>query len=131
MEECNLYSFSFMINTYATSIFPSGFLVAPVTLVFSLNLSPCFCRMRWKFLEISMSIPIPPTWPVNSTAVTSAPRRCQTDPCSHNNIRKGREGFERKISCFFTAVFTTNSKLCKRGSKHYSKLISLYKHSVG
>lgn len=68
-------------STHATSILPSGLLVAPMTLVPSLNLRPCFCRMRWKFLEISMSMPIPPTWPRNSTAVTFAPRRCHTDPC--------------------------------------------------
>lgn len=68
-------------STHATSILPSGLLVAPMTLVPSLNLRPCFCRMRWKFLEISMSMPIPPTWPRNSTAVTLAPRRCHTDPC--------------------------------------------------
>lgn len=67
-------------STYDTSILPSGLLVAPRTLVLSLNLRPCFCRIRWKFFEISMSMPIPPTWPKNSTAVTLEPRRCHTDP---------------------------------------------------
>lgn len=67
--------------THATSILPSGLLVAPMTLVPSLNLRPCFCRMRWKLLDISMSMPMPPTWPRNSTAVTLEPRRCHTDPC--------------------------------------------------
>lgn len=103
------HSVSFMLNTYATSIFPSGFLVAPVTLVFSLNLSPCFWRIRWKFLEISMSIPIPPTWPMNSTAVTSAPRRCQTEPCSHNNI--GKKILKSKLQ--ISLIFTTDCKFFK------------------
>ncbi len=38
--------------------------------------------MRWNCFETSASIPTPPTWPRNSTAVTSAPSRCQTDPSS-------------------------------------------------
>lgn len=109
-EEYILHSFSFMLNTYATSIFPSGLLVAPVTLVFSLNLNPCFWRIRWKFLEISMSIPIPPTWPMNSTAVTSAPRRCQTEPCSYNNTDK-KEFLKKQSSDTFTLIFTTDWKL--------------------
>lgn len=74
-------------RTHATSILPSGRLVAPRTLVLSLNLRPCFCRMRWKFLDISMSMPIPPTWPKNSTAVTLEPSRCHTDPCRRGGQR--------------------------------------------
>lgn len=71
-------------STHATSILPSGLLVAPRTFVLSLNFKPCFCRMRWKFLDISISMPIPPTWPRNSTAVTLEPSRCQTDPCKRS-----------------------------------------------
>ncbi len=34
--------------------------LAAVTLVSSMNFSPCFVRIFWKFLEISISMPMPP-----------------------------------------------------------------------
>ena len=41
-----------------------------ITLVLSLNLIPCLVMILWNCLLISMSMPMPPTWPRNSTAVT-------------------------------------------------------------
>ena len=40
------------------------------TFVLSLNLRPCLTIILWKDLLTSLSIPIPPTCPRNSTAVT-------------------------------------------------------------
>jgi hypothetical protein len=67
-----------------TITLPPSFL-APVTFVLSLNLRPCLVSILWKFLATSASMPTPPIEPRNSTAVTSAPRRDQTDPY-HKNI---------------------------------------------
>lgn len=69
-----------LASSKLTLILPP-WLAAEVTLVFSLNFSPCLVRDRWMVLDISMSIPKPPTWPKNSTRVTSEPSRDQTDPC--------------------------------------------------
>lgn len=55
-------------------------LVAPVTFVFSLNFRPCLARDLWRLVEISMSMPTPPTLPKNSTQVTCAPSLSHTDP---------------------------------------------------
>ena len=60
-----------------TSLRIAVLLIAVVLVLLQL----CFWRIRWKFLDISISIPTPPTWPKNSTAVTSAPSLCQTEPC--------------------------------------------------
>ncbi len=93
--------------THATSILPSGLLVAPMTLVLSLNFNPCFWRIRWKFLEISMSMPIPPTWLRNSTAVTLAPSLCHTDPWKQTewiSIIKPNSEASSDCKCYKEAV---------------------------
>lgn len=71
--------FWFLTPSMATLIL-SPTLVALVTLVSNLNFSPCFWRIRWKFLATSKSIPMPPMFDKNSTQVTSDPYLCHTDP---------------------------------------------------
>lgn len=71
--------FWFLTLSMATLIL-SPTLVALVTLVSNLNFSPCFWRIRWKFLATSKSIPMPPMFDKNSTQVTSDPYLCHTDP---------------------------------------------------
>mmetsp|Transcript_22414 Transcript_22414/g.43989 ORF Transcript_22414/g.43989 Transcript_22414/m.43989 type:complete len:202 (-) Transcript_22414:494-1099(-) len=53
----------------------------PVTLVLSLKLMPCFWRVRWKVLMSSASMP-GQRESMNSTTVTSDPRRDQTEAIS-------------------------------------------------
>ena len=57
-----------------------------MTLVFSLMSMPCFFINLRTVLLTSMSIPIPPTWPRNSTAVTFDPSRLQTEPCINMHV---------------------------------------------
>lgn len=64
----------------ATSIDPSGLFVAPVTAWLSMKFIPCFFKLRWNVLEMSMSMPKPPMWPMNSTTVTLEPKRPHTEP---------------------------------------------------
>ena len=71
--------FPFLTPSMATLILAPS-LDADITLVSSLNSSPCFLRILWKFLDTSISIPIPPTWPRNSMHVTWAPSLCHTEP---------------------------------------------------
>ena len=55
--------------------------LAPVTLEPSLNWTPCLVSERWKVLAVSASMP-GVMRSRNSTTVTSAPRRRQTEPSS-------------------------------------------------
>ena len=52
------------------------------TFVDNLNFKPCLVSDRCKVLATSRSIPTPPMLDRNSTHVTSAPSRDQTDPSS-------------------------------------------------
>mmetsp|Transcript_998 Transcript_998/g.2575 ORF Transcript_998/g.2575 Transcript_998/m.2575 type:complete len:202 (-) Transcript_998:407-1012(-) len=60
---------------------PDGSSSAELTLVDSLNFMPCFLKMRCRLDAISLSMG-PPIASINSTTVTSAPRRRQTEPIS-------------------------------------------------
>mmetsp|Transcript_9917 Transcript_9917/g.28159 ORF Transcript_9917/g.28159 Transcript_9917/m.28159 type:complete len:229 (-) Transcript_9917:481-1167(-) len=63
------------------SLTPSPVTSEPATLVPSLNFMPCFLQICWNFLAISVSTP-GKIRSRNSTTVTSAPRRRQTEPIS-------------------------------------------------
>mmetsp|Transcript_47714 Transcript_47714/g.91169 ORF Transcript_47714/g.91169 Transcript_47714/m.91169 type:complete len:265 (+) Transcript_47714:758-1552(+) len=69
------------LSTLMTRL-PSAFLSIPITLVLSLNLSPCLVSTRWNVLDTSASMPAPPMEPRNSTTVTLAPSRSHTEPSS-------------------------------------------------
>ena len=60
---------------------PSPCFSMPVTLVESRNSMPCFCSMRWNCRATSLSMP-GRMRSRNSTTVTLAPSRCQTEPSS-------------------------------------------------
>ncbi len=60
---------------------PAPLVSTPVTLLPSRNLKPCFSSMRWNCLATSPSMP-GRMRSRNSTTVTSAPSRRQTEPSS-------------------------------------------------
>mmetsp|Transcript_17589 Transcript_17589/g.33165 ORF Transcript_17589/g.33165 Transcript_17589/m.33165 type:complete len:214 (+) Transcript_17589:630-1271(+) len=64
-----------------TSTLPSARTTVLVTFVLSLKSKPCFLRIFWKFLAISLSR-VGVMESRNSTTVTFEPRRAQTDPIS-------------------------------------------------
>mmetsp|Transcript_46067 Transcript_46067/g.120686 ORF Transcript_46067/g.120686 Transcript_46067/m.120686 type:complete len:226 (+) Transcript_46067:66-743(+) len=60
---------------------PDGSTSAEFTFVDSLNFIPCFLKIRSSAVDVSLSIG-PPMPSMNSTTVTSAPRRRHTEPIS-------------------------------------------------